>query len=161
MPSTTLGKIATGIAGTTGTSSLGVSAFAVFRMTSAHTVPGGVWAALVALGAATAVVSCLGLVLEYMLKKLEIEVQDKEAQRDQELKRTRLEMHKTVLEKAAAEPGSAASYCELIIADALYLAVEQNGARPADLTPRLRHGHSVPRPGRPVDRQQARRGPGA
>jgi hypothetical protein len=137
VPSTTLGKIAAGIAGTTGTSSLGISAFAVFRMTSAHVVPGGVWVALVALGAATVVVSSLGLVLEYMLKKLEVETRDKEAERDQELKRTRLEMHKTVLEKAAGEPGSAASYRELIIADALHLAVEQNGAQPADLT----HGH--------------------
>lgn len=132
--STTLGKIATGIAGTTGTGSLGVSIFAVFRMTSAHGVPGGVWAALVALAAATAVVSSLGLVLEYNLKKLEVEAQSKKAERDQELKKARLEIHKTVLEKAAREPGSAASYRELIIADALYVAVEQNGAQPVDPT---------------------------
>ncbi len=152
MPATTLGKIATGIAGTTGTSSLGVSAFAVFRMASAHTVPGGVWAALVALGAATAVVSSLGLVLEYMLRRLEIEGRNIEVQLGQELKRTRLEMHKTVLEKAAAEPGTAASYCELIIADALFVSVEQNGAQPADLTHGHPHRGGGPRPGRLADR---------
>jgi hypothetical protein len=134
VPSTTLGKIATGIAGTTGTSSVGVSAYAVFRMTSAHGVPGGIWVALVALGVATAVVSSLGLILEYKLKKLEVEVQSKEAQLDQELKKTRLETHGIVLAKAASEPGSAASYRELIIANALYLAVEQNGAQPTDRT---------------------------
>ena len=127
-------KIAAGIAGTTGTGSLGVSVFAVSRMTSAHGVPGGVWAALVALGAATAVVSSLALVLGYMLKKLEVESQNKKAELDQELKKARLEIHKTVLEKAAVKPGSAASYRELIIADALYIAVEQNGAQPADPT---------------------------
>jgi hypothetical protein len=132
--STTLGKIATGIAGTTGTGSLGISVFAVSRMTSAHGVPGGVWAALVALAAATAVISSLGLVLEYNLKKLEVEAQNKKAELDQELKRTRLEIHKTILEKAAGKPGSATSYSELIIADALYVAVEQNGAQPADPT---------------------------
>lgn len=151
MPSTTLGKIATGIAGTTGTGSLGVSAFAVFRITSAHSVPSGVWVALVALGAATAVVSSLGLVLEYMLKKLEVEAQNKEAELDQELKRVRLEMHKTVLEKAAGEPGSAANYRELIIADALYLAVEQNGAQPADRTHGHLYGRGVSGPGCPAD----------
>jgi hypothetical protein len=147
VPSTTLGKIATGIAGTTGTSSLGVSAFAVFRMATAHGVPGGIWAALVALGAATAIVSCLGLVLEYMLKKLEVEVRDKEVQLNQELKSARLEMYKTVLEKAAGEPASSASYRELIIADALHLAVERNDVRPADRTHGQLYGRDVPGPG--------------
>jgi len=142
--STTIGKIAAGIAGTTGTSSLGVSAFAVFRMTPGRVVPGGIWAALVVLSAATAVVSCLWLVLEYMLKKLEVEVRNKEAQLNQELKRTRLEIHRAVMEKAAGGPGSAASYRELIIADALYLAVEQNGSQPADLTHGHLYGRGVP-----------------
>jgi hypothetical protein len=137
VPSTTLGKIAAGIAGTTGTSSLGISAFAVFRMTSAHVVSSGVWVALVALGAATVVVSSLGLVLEYLLKKLEVEVRNKEAERDQELKRARQEMYRTVLEKSAGEPSSAGNYRALIIADALHLAVEQNEVRPSDRT----HGH--------------------
>jgi hypothetical protein len=43
-------------------------------------VPGGVWVALVALAAVTVVVSHLGLVLEYMLKKLEVEAWNKEAE---------------------------------------------------------------------------------
>lgn len=88
MPSTTPGRIAAGIAGATGTSSLGVSAFAVFRMTSARVVPGGMWAALVALSVATALVSSLGLFLEYKLKKFEVEGRDKQAQWDVELRRS-------------------------------------------------------------------------
>lgn len=134
MSSTSLGKIAVGIAGTTGTSGLGVTGFAVLRMTSAHAVPGGVWAALATLGVATALAGPLGLILEYRLRKLDLEERGKEAQSAADLQNARLEMHRIVLEKAAGEPGSAQSYRELILADALHLSVEQNGARLADRT---------------------------
>jgi hypothetical protein len=134
VPSTTLGKITAGIAGATGTSSAGVSAFAVFRMSSAHAVPGGIWAALVALAAATGLVSSLGLILEYQLRKLDIGARAKQAQSAAELRKAYLEIHRTVLEKAASEPASADSYREIIIANALYLSVEQNGVQPADKT---------------------------
>lgn len=135
MSSTSLGKFAVGIAGTTGTSGLGVTGFAVLRMTSVHAVPGGgVWAALATLGAATALVGPLGLILEYRLRKLDLEERGKEAQSAADLQKARLEMHRVVLEKAAGEPGSAQSYRELIIADALHLSVEQNGVRLADRT---------------------------
>jgi hypothetical protein len=144
--SITLGKIA---AGTTGTSGLGLTAFAVLRMTSAHTVPGGVWAALVALGAATALVSSLGLFLEYRLKKRDVEAREREAQSDADLRKARLEIHRVVLEKAAGEPGSAQSYRELIIADALHLSVEQNGARLADRTHAHLYGPQAPMSGPP------------
>ena len=132
MSSTSLGKIAAGIAGTTGTSGLGVAGFAVLRMTSARAVPGGAWAALVTLGAATALVSSLGLILEYRLTKRGLEERAREAQSAADLQKARLEIHRVVLEKAAGEPGSAQSYRELIIADALHLSVEQNGVRLAD-----------------------------
>jgi hypothetical protein len=79
-------------------------------------------------------VSSLALVLGYRLKKLEVEAQNKKTELDQELKKARLEIHKTILEKAAVKPGSAANYRELIIAEALYVAVEQNGAQPAEQT---------------------------
>lgn len=127
MPSTTLGRITAGVAGTAGTSSIGVSAFATIRMASAHAVPAGIWLALAALAAAAALTGSLGLILEYRLRKLE-------AQSATELKKARLDMHRTVLEKAAGEPGSAQSYRELILADALYLSVEQNGAQLTDKT---------------------------
>jgi hypothetical protein len=75
VPSTTLVKIAAGVVGSTGTCSLGISAFAVFRLTTAQAVPSGMWAALVMLVAAAALVSSLGLILEYRLKELSIEEQ--------------------------------------------------------------------------------------
>jgi len=46
----------------------------------------------------------------------------------------------SVLEKSAGEPGSAAAYRELIIADALHQAMEQNRMRPADRTHRWPYG---------------------
>jgi hypothetical protein len=134
VPSTTLGKVAAGIATTAGTGGLGVTAFAVFRITSAHAVPGGAWAVLAALGVATAFVSSLRLVLDYRLRKLDSEARSKEMQSAADLQKTRLEIHRTVLEKAAGEPQSAPNYRELIIADALHLSVEQNGAQLADRT---------------------------
>jgi hypothetical protein len=134
LPSTTSGKIAVGIAGATGTSGLGVTAFGILRISSAHPVPTGLWVALAILIATTALISSLGLIFEYKLKKLGVEAQGREAQSAADLQKARLEMHRTVLEKAAGEPESAQSYRELIIADALHLSVEQNGARVADRT---------------------------
>ena len=154
MSSTTIGKIAAGIAGATGTSSLGISAFAVFRVTSAHAVPGMMWASLVALGTATVLVSCLGLALEYRLKKLGVEERSKEAQSAAELQKVRLEIHRTVMEKAAGEPGSAQSYRELIIADALHLSVEQSGARLAGRTHEHLYGPALSGLARLVDARE-------
>lgn len=134
MPSTTLGKIAAGVAGATGTSSVAVSVSAVLRARSGQAVPSASWAVLAALAAATVAVSCLGLILEYKLKKLEVEQRGKEAQAAAEQQKTRLEIYRTVLEKAAGEPQNAQNYRELITADALHLSVEQNGVRPADRT---------------------------
>lgn len=147
MAATTPGKIAAGIAGTTGTSGLGVMGFAVFRMASAHPVPGGMWAAAVTLVSVTAVVSSLGLILDYQLRKLDIQAQSNEAHTAAELQRTRLETYRTVVEKAAGEPESALSYRELIIADALHLSVEQNGARLADRTHAHLYGSRATGPG--------------
>jgi hypothetical protein len=146
VPSTTLGKIAAGIAGATGTGSAGVSVFAVFRMSSAHDVPDGMWVALVALAAATGLVSSLGLILEYRLRKLDIEARSKEAQSAAELRKAYQEIHRAVLEKAAGEPGSADSYREIILANALYLSVEQNGVQLADKTHQHLYGLTTRRP---------------
>ena len=72
MPSTTTGKIATGIAGMTGTSSLGITMAALTRIASAQAVPTGVWAVLAWLSTTTVAVAGLGLVLDYERAKLEI-----------------------------------------------------------------------------------------
>jgi len=85
------------------------------------------WVVMAVLAAVTAGVASLGLILNYWQKKLEIESAA-------ELEKNRQEMYRSVLEKSAGEPASAGSYRELIIADALHLAVERNGVRPTDRT---------------------------
>jgi hypothetical protein len=115
--------VAAVVAGTTGTSGLGIIGLAVARLYSGHPVPNGLWAVSASLVVATALISCLRTFLDYRLKKLAAELQ-----------KERLAAHRTMLEKAACEPGSAESYRMLILADALYLSVEQNGSQPIDRT---------------------------
>lgn len=128
------GKVAAGIVGVTGTGSLGMSAAALIRATSAHAAQTGMWIVLAALSAATVLVAGLGLVLDYRRDRLEIAARAEEARAQAEQKKARLEIYQTLVEKAAGEPASAASYRDLILAAALHLAVEQNGVRPADRT---------------------------
>jgi Co/Zn/Cd efflux system component len=125
----TVGKLAAGIAGTAGAGSMGVLAEALARFAAARTVPAALWAVMAALIGVTAAVAALALLLDFRRKKLEI-------QSVAVLEQGRQEMYRAVLEKSAAEPGSAASYRELIVADALHLAVERNGVQPADQTHR-------------------------
>jgi hypothetical protein len=132
--STTAGKIAAGIAGMTGTGGLGITAAALVRLASARTVPAGMWVVLASLWAATVMVAGLGLVLDHCRATLEIAARDREARSHAELQGVRLTMYRVLVEKSAGEPGSAADYRDLILADALHLAVEQNSVRPADRT---------------------------
>ncbi len=128
MPSpTTLSKVAAAAATTTGASGLGLAAFAVLRLTPASGRPMAAWAELAALGAAAACVSLVRLVLDYRLKKLDAQLRQRAQQAAADLQLTRLQLHRMVLEQAAAQPQLAAAYRELIIANATYLAVEQNG----------------------------------
>jgi hypothetical protein len=136
VPAANLGKIVAGIAGTAGTGSVGISGFVLFRLASAHVVLGGAWAAAaaVALPAAAVLAGCLALVLQYRLRKLELRA-------DADQKKQRLDVHGTLLEKAAGEPANAQSYRDLIIAEALYLSVEQNGAQLTDKAHQHLYGH--------------------
>ena len=143
---TTPGKIAAGIAGATGTSSAGLSAFAIFRTTSAHAVPNEMWVALVALAASTGLISSLGLILEYRLRKLDIEARSTEAQSAAELRKCLPgNTPDCPGEGRQGEPGSADNYREIILANALYLSVEQNGVQLADKTHEQLYG-LAPRP---------------
>lgn len=139
----TAGKLAAGIAGTADAGSMGVLAEALSRITTAHAVPAGMWAVMAVLIAMTAAVATLGLILDYRQRKLELESAA-------ELEKARQEMYRVVLEKSACEPGSAQSYRELIIADALHLSVERNGAQPADRTHGHLYGRGVPGSGPPA-----------
>lgn len=134
MLSTTAGKIIARIAGMTGTGGLGITAAALVRITSAHAVPTGIWVVLASLWAATAVVAGLGLVLDYCRAKLEIAARDQEARSHAELQGARLAMYRTVIEKSAGEPASAADYRDLILADAPALGggTERRAARRSD-----------------------------
>lgn len=128
------GILAFGIAGATGTSSLGVTAFGIFHAASAYQLSGGVLLALIATNAVTALVSSIALILKYKINKMTIEARIKEAQGVADLQEARQEMHRIVIEKAACEPASASAYLELIIADAVHLSVEQGSPAPADRT---------------------------
>lgn len=140
----TAGKLAAGIVGTTGAGSIGVLTESLVRITAAHAVPWSMWVILAVLIGITAGIASLGLILDYRQKELEI----KSAA---ELTKARQEMYRTVLEKSAGEPTSAASYRDLILADALHLAVERNGAQPADKTHRHLYSQGSPQSPGPAD----------
>jgi len=131
------GELAARIAGTTGAGGMGVLAGAQIRITAVQAVPAAMWVvAMAALIAVPAAVAALGLVLDYWQMKLEMGSVA-------ELEKARQDMYRTVLEKTAAKP---ARCRELIIADALHLAVERNGAQPSGQT----YGHRYGRGGRKV-----------
>jgi hypothetical protein len=154
MPSTKAGKVAAGIAGVTGTGSLGVTVAAVTRIAAAHAVPIGIWIVLAALSVATVVVAGLGLVLDYRRDRLELETRARAEQAQADREKTRLEMYRTLVEKSAGEPASAASYRSLILADALHLAVEQGNVRPADRTHGQLYGVQSGEPGVLAENQE-------
>jgi hypothetical protein len=156
VPSTTLGKVATGVAGTTGMGSVAVSAFAMLRMSQAHAVPGGMWASAVSTAAVAALVASLGIILEYRIRRLQVAARSKEAESAAALKRTRLEVLRSITDKATENPEQAQNYRELIRASAAFLSVEQNGTPLAEL---VREENGVRTgPGRSNgDRVQARR----
>jgi hypothetical protein len=131
VPSMTAGKVAAGIAGATGTGTLGVTVAAMGRMAWARALPAGMWAVLAALVVTAAM---LGVVLDYWRDRLELKARAEDAQARAEQGKVRLELYRLLVEKSADGPESAASYRALILADALHLAVEQNGVRPADRT---------------------------
>jgi hypothetical protein len=141
--SPTAGKVLAGVAGATGTGSIGVLTSALLRAPAARQVPADEWAVLIVLFGMTGLVTVLALILEHQRKKLEIKAREREAAAAAELDKRRLDGYLTVLEKAADKPGSAAAYRELINADALHQAVEKNGTRPADRTHQHLYG---PRP---------------
>ena len=147
--SITAGRILAGAVGTTGTGSLGILVTALFRVTGVCNVPAGMWVALTVLIAMTGTITILAIVLEYRRRKLEIQSRHWEAAAAADLKKTRMASYLSVLEKSAGEPGSAAAYRELIIADALHQAVEQTARdRPTGRTGTFTApAVKIPRPG--------------
>jgi hypothetical protein len=141
MQSRKFGRIVVGVAGTTGTGSLG---FAVLRVTSGQTMAAGMWAALAASLTMSSLVAILGLVLEYRLGKLEAEARAAAARRAADLRQARLELHRSVLDKTPDGLDSARAYRTMAAADALYLSVERNGSRLEDQTHARLYGPQPP-----------------
>jgi hypothetical protein len=133
----TVGKLAAGIAGTTGAGSIGVLAGALARVATAHAVSVAMWVVMAAVIAVPAAVASLALILAYRQKKLEIESAA-------QLEKARQEMYRELLEKSVADPACAASYRELIDADTEHLSVERNGAWPACQLHEHLHGRGSP-----------------
>jgi hypothetical protein len=127
--SMTAGKFATGIAGMTGTGSLGITAAVLTRIASAQAVPTGIWAVLAWLSMTTVAVVGLSLVLDYKRAKLEIEACAGVVRSRVDLESARLAVYRGLVERSVEAAGTAASYRALVLADALHLAVEQNDVR--------------------------------
>lgn len=140
---TTAGKFTAGIAGMTGAGSLGLTTTVVARIASVHAIPAEIWAVLALLSVTTAVVAGLGLVLDYECAKLALDVQAGTARLRADLERDRMAAYRGLVEKSTDAAGDVSSFRDLLLADALHLAVEQNGVRPTDRTHgRLYHPRS-------------------
>jgi hypothetical protein len=91
---------------------------------SAHMVT-----SLAAVIVVAAIVIVLGMILNYLQRKCQIESAAELAMAQQVTFRAMLEM-------SASKPDAAAGFRLLILADALHMAVERNGAQPVDQTHR-------------------------
>lgn len=120
-----------------GAGGLGLTALAAVRLSAAG-LPGAAWIALGVAGAGATAVSALSLVLDYRLRKLALLATSRDHDAVASLHRDRLAGHQQLLDQATAQPQAAGAYCELINADALYLAVERGGAFPAEHVYRAR-----------------------
>jgi len=142
VPATTPGKIIAAVAGTAGTGTAGLSIFLLSRIGSARTISAATWAAPAILAATTVLVTCLGLILEYRLRRLEAGHRHQEAQSALDLQKTQHDIYRAVMQKATGEPASVQNYRDLLIAGALYLSVEQNGAQLTDKSHAHLYGQS-------------------
>jgi hypothetical protein len=131
MPLKRVVKAAAGTAGGLGV--VGV----VARAAVGHGLPPAAWVAVVVVAVGSAVVTGLALVLDYRRARLEIAAQAAESKSRAILQLYRMEMYRELVGKASGEPASAASYRELILADALHMAIEEDKVSPSDKT----HGH--------------------
>lgn len=109
----------------------------VSRAGSYHYLPTPAWVTLATLTAGSTLVTAVALILGYLRARLEIAASATESRTRAMLQMRRLEMYQDLVAKAAGESAGAARYRELIIADALHLAVEGGKVHPADRT----HGY--------------------
>ena len=97
-----------------------------------HAVPTATWVMIAALIAMPVLVACLGLVVGYRLRKLEVESAT-------DLEKARQEMYRALLVESATAAISSADHRELINADTMHLLAERSDAQPNGR--RYRHRH--------------------
>lgn len=112
-----LGSITIGIAGAAGTSGIGIM---VSRLASGHGSDTDNCLMLAASFITTSVIAALGLILNYRLERLVLQAQASAAQRNADLRITRLEFQRAILNKIQDGTMAAQAYQRMTAADALY-----------------------------------------
>lgn len=125
MKSVTTGKLAAGIVGLAGAGSLGVTTTGVARIAIVHAASTKIWVVLALLPVTAAVVAGLSLVLDYESAKFALQMQVGVECLRADLERARLDAYLDLIEKSAGAAGTASSYRDLLLTDALHLAVER------------------------------------
>jgi hypothetical protein len=116
-----LGRITIGMAGATGTSGFGLAACRI----ASHGGAAEAWVVLTASFVTTGLVATLGLILNYRLGKLALQAQAASARHGADLRRMRLEIQRSILDRIQEGTKGAKAYRTMATADALYLSVEQ------------------------------------
>jgi hypothetical protein len=125
MRSRILGRVTVGMAGLTGTSGLG---FTAFRMASDRSGIAETCIVLTTSFVMAGLVAALGIVFNYRLGKLTLQVQAASAERGDDLRRMRLELQRLILDKIQEGTKGAQAYLTMVTADALYLSTEKQRA---------------------------------
>jgi hypothetical protein len=112
-----------------GTGSLGITVAALVQIASAHVLSTDIWVLLSGSSAATIGIAGIGLLLDYKRAKLEIDASVDTVRRQMDAERIRLVMYQALIQRSAEAAGSPAHYQDLILADALHLEAERNGAQ--------------------------------
>lgn len=112
-----LGPITIGIAGATGTSGIGIM---VSRLASGQGTVMDTCLVFAASFITTSLIAALGLILNYRLRKQALQTRASALQRSADLRITRVELQRAVLEKIHDGPEAADAYQKMTAADALY-----------------------------------------
>ena len=123
MRSRILGQITVGMAGLTGTSGLG---FTAFRLASGRSGIAETCIVLMTSVGMAGFVAALGIVLNYRIGKLTVQAQAASAKRDDDLRQMRLELQRSILEKVQEGTKGAQAYLTMATADAFYLSAEKS-----------------------------------
>jgi putative protein kinase ArgK-like GTPase of G3E family len=119
----TAGKLAVGVTGTAGAGSMGALVEVLVHIATLHAVSTATWVMVAILAAMPVLVACLGLVVGYRLRRLEVESAA-------DLEKARQEMYRALLEESAATAISSADHRELIDADTMHLLAERSDIQP-------------------------------